>query len=86
MLSPTKVSILGRVGGWDSRDHDIFLKVWTQLNMKLPGLLSSMSFDDIVHRTIDELPAVANQGLFVRKLCKLLPSTTEVEIIDHIAW
>lgn len=22
---------MGRLGGWDSRDHDAFLKVWTQL-------------------------------------------------------
>jgi len=31
---------LGRFGSWDPRDHDVFLKIWTQLNMKLPPLPS----------------------------------------------
>jgi hypothetical protein len=40
---------LGRLGGWDYRDHDVFLKIWTQLGIEIQsydGVLLSETSDD----------------------------------------
>lgn len=32
---------MGRYGDWDPRDHDVFLKIWTQLNIDIVAHLST---------------------------------------------
>jgi hypothetical protein len=55
--------------------------------MKLPAMMSELSFEKLVTRAaVDDLPTVANQGLFIRKLCKLLPIVNEDEVDTHIKW
>lgn len=94
-----QLAIIGRSGGWDSRDHDIFLKVWTQVqcDIKTPSNQeSSSSKADIV--IINELQwsqaEVANSNIFLirnkksllQKLLKLLPGYSIQELEKHIQW
>ena len=38
-----KLALLGRYGGWDLRDHDTFLKIWTQNDVQLLSVAPSSS-------------------------------------------
>ncbi len=60
----------GRTGGWDARDHDSFLRIYTQC---CPDISKS------------DLSAAALRNL-MKKLKPMLPGSSEGEIATHVTW
>lgn len=48
-----EIASLGRLGGWDHRDHDVFLKKWTQLNISIFNNIDKSSGDTVKDPNID---------------------------------
>ncbi len=96
-----QLATLGRLGGWDYRDHDVFLKIWTQLGIEIqslmqpepgsevnPDLISVLvpSPDSSENELKSETYIVTNRPTLERKLVKLLPGCTLQDIENHIEW
>ena len=73
------VSLGGRCCGWDSRDHDSFLRVWTQAGC---ALISSPTpgADGIINYTL----AAAHRSTLLRRLSLTIPGMTLQDFDDHI--
>lgn len=75
MCSPQLGSLgIRHLGGWDTRDHDVFLRVWTQT---LPPPTDTQA--------LAGLPAKSMQS-FCRRVAPLLPGKDSLEIEEHIKW
>jgi hypothetical protein len=72
----------GRCGGWDSRDHDVFMRVWTQVG--LPTVVSANS--EGVAAQSKFAPSRESVDQFIRKLTPLMPGKDGEEIDDHVRW
>lgn len=86
----------GRTGGWDSRDHDSFLKVLTVLQAH-GGYSDAIVSTQVVKAAIDdddELRVIRDEDKqsvsvnpqFVGKFVSFLPGKTVAEIEEHIIW
>lgn len=83
------------MGGWDSRDHDSFLRVWTQLappKKEREAATSTVGEDsvqtDLLHgtaRLVDRLGARVAQ-MMRKKLVHAVPMQSEDEIEKHLLW
>lgn len=79
------VTLGGRTGGWDTRDHDVFLRVWTQL-------LHPSEVEDRLRATLEhneELQSLCssimgNEAL-MRKMAHQLPGKSLDELHCHIS-
>jgi hypothetical protein len=85
---------MGKNGGWDSRDHDSFMKVWNQI-MDSNGKKDFETFlkDKIEPTNVEEFEALINSSLttvqknhLIKKLTINIAcfSTDEIEL--HINW
>ena len=74
----------GRNGGWDSRDHDTFLRIFTQV---IPSFVQSYISYDPNHETAaaKHIPEQV-ELLLRRRLALMLPGKDEAEIQEHIKW
>ena len=90
----------GRYGGWDSRDHDSFLKVLTVVQAhggyKGDGIIRSKIAEGNVNGDTAELLVIEDEVAkqdsvsidpqFVNKFVTFLPGKTVDEIEEHIRW
>eukprot|EP01041_Mallomonas_annulata_P001081 gene1083-2111_t len=79
----------GRCGGWDSRDHDVFLRAWTQTvdrDLETSLSASGASSSDHTDLDLDMFLPVATRSLLLRRLVPMLPGTDEEDINGHINW
>jgi hypothetical protein len=65
---------LGRLGGWDSRDHDVFMRLWNQSNISL--------IEEDGQSFIPE----SQRRLLMTKLKLAISSQGAEEISSHIDW
>lgn len=64
----------GRAGGWDTRDHDSFLRVWSQLAYSL-----IVANDPLAYSITDE-----QRNTLIRKLSLLVVGKNTEELDEHI--
>jgi hypothetical protein len=91
----------GRSGGWDYRDHDVFIRAWTQAACapeEVEFVLQDLEIDGFLHRSLvsqQTKEPVTNVYLklprpqkivVMRKLRPMLPGKSEEEVEDHINW
>ncbi len=71
-------SLGGRYAGWDSRDHDAFLRIWTQLGVTLspPSDADSNSIDWVISEQ--------HKTALIKKMLLLIPGKVTEELEDHI--
>eukprot|EP01035_Chromulina_nebulosa_P016979 gene16979-22476_t len=84
---------LGRCGGWDHRDHDVFLKLWTQLHIRVnPVIPPPPDYNEEAPQSEEKTNPyteqfdITNRQTLVRKLVKLVPAVSASEIEQHIDW
>ena len=64
----------GRYGGWDSRDHDTFLRGWVQSSSQTQAARKSSELSDSQRR------------LLLKRLVATVPLKTEEELEMHVEW
>ena len=77
----------GRCGKWDSRDHDVFIRIWTQ-TISTPihdpedreGIESEYNAESII------ILSAHQRSLFMKKIIPVLPGKNEDEVHVHIEW
>ena len=70
-----KLALLGKCGGWDLRDHDVFTRIWNQLD------LSTLQNED--NKIV--LPEPKKTKL-LKQLRLSLPAQNVAELTEHINW
>jgi len=94
-----KLNALGnRLGGWDPRDHDIFIRVWTQCVGPIAGASSSTGGDEDEERNDDESNSMESRKKAVldlgsklayvlrKRLIQAIQMKSEEEIEEHLLW
>ena len=74
-------SLGGRYAGWDSRDHDAFLRIWTQIGVTLTP--PSDADSNSSHR-IDWTISPQHKTALIKKMLLLIPGKVTEELEEHI--
>ena len=89
---PMQLTALGgRLGGWDSRDHDIFVRVWTQHVAPVAGGSGGKQQSQSQSQREKEGRGVLDLGsktayLLRRRLVQAVQMKSEEEIEEHLLW
>jgi len=84
-----KIAAIGRFGGWDPRDHDAFLKNWSQV--------MGPTMDSLMAEQLEALPqgqqqeetlsvAAAQRAALLKKLTVSVPGKSTGDLEDHLNW
>lgn len=77
-----KITAIGRYGKWDSRDHDVFLKVWSQVIDK-----EHQNFDEDMTDKKDSVQLSPSQrSMILRKINICALGKPQVEMEEHLNW
>lgn len=85
-----QLASIGKLGGWDSRDHDVFLKVWTNVMDSTNGKVLDDSILELDEHDEEQLLAsmlTNSQKNLITKKCGIsIPNYNHDEILDHLRW
>ena len=93
----TQIAALGgRCGTWDSRDHDVFIKIWTQLgcssHLRPDGdeLMGRNDIDSIEgdesSKNVQLILPIEQHTALMRRLRPLMPGKDSDDVVQHINW
>lgn len=74
----------GRCGNWDTRDHDTFLRIWTQVGCNINSITNNNNNSNSVD--INDYLTEFQIKSIMRKLTQLLPQKDSFENEQHIIW
>lgn len=95
-----RLAEIGRYGRWEVQDHDVFMRIWTQIGCNLIEVGSNDSADSqgetenrLTKDTSDDgkinisfTISAAHRSALIRKLCTLLPGKCVEDLEQHLQW
>jgi hypothetical protein len=77
-----QITSIGRYGKWDSRDHDVFLKIWNQVIEK-----EHQTFQEDLTDKKESIQLPASQkATILKKMNALIVGKQKGELDDHLNW